>query len=111
VLLQQETEDDLFGVTKLLQQLLSPDQDDMDALMDGPAGVPPAGVVPNLNHPDNKNGLALFVIVFCSVVSTICILLRAYGKCVLLKSFKAEEALIFSAYVSAPHHWFLFELP
>jgi len=72
----------------------------MDALMDGPALAPPAGVIPDLDHPQNKNGLALFVLVFCSIISTICVLLRVYGRCYLLKRFKLEEALIFSAYVS-----------
>ncbi|KAK3368462.1 hypothetical protein B0H63DRAFT_441713 [Podospora didyma] len=71
---------------------------DLDALMNGPALPPPPGVVPNLVHPGNKNGLALFVLIFCSVISTICVLVRAYGRFVLLKRFQLEDALIISAF-------------
>ena len=72
----------------------------MDALMEGPAGVPPPGVVSNLDNPDNQNGLAVFVITFCSAISTICVLLRAYGRVWLLKRFNVEDALVLCAYVS-----------
>jgi hypothetical protein len=71
----------------------------MEALMEGPALAPPEGVIPNLDHPQNKNGLALFVFVFCSVISTICVLLRGYGRLWLLKRFQAEDGLIISAFV------------
>ncbi|KAI0133844.1 hypothetical protein BJ170DRAFT_176810 [Xylariales sp. AK1849] len=66
--------------------------------MDGPALAPPDGVVPNLANPDNKNGLAWFVLVLCCVISTICVILRAYGRVLLLKTFKTEEVLILCAY-------------
>lgn len=71
--------------------------------MDGPALAAPEGVTPNLDNPANENGLAMFVLIFCSVISTICVLLRAYGKVYLLKRFQLEEGLVLSAFVCLLH--------
>lgn len=66
--------------------------------MDGPALAPPEGVTPDLDNPANENGLAMFVLIFCSVISTICVLLRGYGKVYLLKRFQLEEGLVLCAF-------------
>lgn len=60
--------------------------------MDGPALAPPDGVTPNLDNPDNKNWLAWFVLVFLSVTSTICVLLRGC-RVFLMKRFRADEGV------------------
>jgi hypothetical protein len=60
--------------------------------LDGPALAPPKGEVSNLNDPPNQNGLAYTVLIICAVITTICFLLRAYGRVYLLKKFQTEES-------------------
>ncbi|PNP85076.1 hypothetical protein FNYG_01601 [Fusarium nygamai] len=66
--------------------------------LDGPALAPPKGEVSNLNDPPNQNGLAYTVLIICAVITTICFLLRAYGRVYLLKKFQTEEILTTLAY-------------
>ncbi|KAG5787914.1 hypothetical protein H9Q69_013028 [Fusarium xylarioides] len=66
--------------------------------LDGPALAPPKDEVSNLNDPPNQNGLAYTVLIICAVITTICFLLRAYGRVYLLKKFQTEEILTTLAY-------------
>ncbi|KAK6700743.1 hypothetical protein SNK04_010680 [Fusarium graminearum] len=60
--------------------------------LDGPALAPPKGEVSNLDDPPNQNCLAYTVLILCAVITTICFLLRAYGRVYLLKKFQTEES-------------------
>lgn len=64
----------------------------MELDLDGPALAPPAGVIPDFDNPPNRNKLALGVLIASAVFATICVLIRAYGRIVLLRRFKTEES-------------------
>ncbi|KAI0024628.1 hypothetical protein F4780DRAFT_795152 [Xylariomycetidae sp. FL0641] len=66
--------------------------------LNGPAAVAPAGESYQLDNPPNMNGLAYGVLVTCVTVATICLLLRLYGRCVLLRKIEIEEILVTAAY-------------
>ncbi|PGH16758.1 hypothetical protein AJ80_05073 [Polytolypa hystricis UAMH7299] len=70
----------------------------MSSFLDLPALEPPEGVIPNFENPPNQNALALGVLTACCVVSTLCVLIRAYGRIYLLKKFQIEEVLVLIAY-------------
>ena len=61
------------------------------SLLDGPAGVPPAGVTPNFNSPQNQD-LALYVMASMTVsFATFAVVIRIYTKHFLLRSTGRED--------------------
>lgn len=68
---------------------LSPQQ--LQALLNAPAGAPPAGVTPNFSDPTNLNGLVILVLVLCLVFATMAVLMRVYTKCFLIRSWDYED--------------------
>ncbi|KAE8152515.1 hypothetical protein BDV25DRAFT_137834 [Aspergillus avenaceus] len=66
--------------------------------LDSPALAPPVGVVPDFNHPPNRNGLAVGIFAACATVGTICVCLRAYARVYLLRKIQVEEILVTIAY-------------
>lgn len=66
-------------------------KDQQEALLNGAALAPPAGITSNFDNPPNNNGLAHGVIAACVAVATICILIRAYARLVLFKGVKLED--------------------
>lgn len=64
---------------------------ELEALLASPALAPPTGVVPNFDNPDNQNGLALFVFTFCTIIATLCLLLRAYARFWVERKLQLEE--------------------
>ncbi|GAB1319242.1 Rhodopsin domain-containing protein [Madurella fahalii] len=75
---------------------LSPSE--LEALLAAPALAPPEGVVPNFDHPDNRNTLAVFVFTFCTIVATLCLLLRVYARFWVERKLQLEELLMIGAY-------------
>ncbi|RDW70456.1 uncharacterized protein DSM5745_07967 [Aspergillus mulundensis] len=75
---------------------LSPDA--LATLLAQPALAPPDGVTPNFDNPSNGNHLAYVVTTFCTVVSTLCLLLRLFAKGWLEKKIRVEEVLMLGAY-------------
>ncbi|KAL4862371.1 hypothetical protein BDV12DRAFT_203124 [Aspergillus spectabilis] len=67
--------------------------------IDGPALAPPESVIPQLDNPPNRNGLAIGVLSACAVFATICCFLRGYARVFLLRKFQIEEVLVIIAYV------------
>ncbi|KAH9893054.1 hypothetical protein F4778DRAFT_749438 [Xylariomycetidae sp. FL2044] len=65
-----------------------------------PALAPPDGVTAQFDNPPNGNGIALSSLIVMMVVSTACVLLRAYGKVYLTKKIQPEDVLILLAYGS-----------
>lgn len=63
------------------------------ALLAGPAMPAPEGVTPDFTNPPHDNGIAWFVITFTLVVSTICVLIRAFDKCYLSRQWRTEEGM------------------
>ncbi|KAL4806196.1 hypothetical protein BDV18DRAFT_124092 [Aspergillus unguis] len=75
---------------------LSPE--DLEELLARPALEAPSGVTPNFDDPPNNNSLAWVVTTFCTVVSTLCVLLRIFVRAWLDKKFRVEEILMICAY-------------
>ncbi|KAI1401769.1 hypothetical protein F4819DRAFT_313527 [Hypoxylon fuscum] len=73
-------------------------KDQQEALLNGAALAPPAGITSNFDNPPNNNGLAHGVIAACVAVATICILIRAYARLVLFKGVKLEDYMILVAF-------------
>lgn len=83
----------------LIMSLTNSDIAAVAALLQQPAMEPPEGVTPDFENPPNDNDLACFVITFTLVVSTLCVLLRAFDKCYLSRQYRVEDLLILGAYV------------
>lgn len=67
----------------------NPDQ--LQALLDGPAGKPPAGITPNLQHPANLNTAVVLAMTFCIMIPALAVLMRMYTKIYLIKSTTYED--------------------
>ena len=62
-----------------------------EALLNGPAGKPPAGLQSNLDNPATLDGTIIAVLTLCLVVSTTFILVRSYTKKYLIKSVALDD--------------------
>lgn len=69
---------------------LSPEA--LEELLAQPALQPPAGVTANFDNPSNNNGLAWAVTTVCTVVATICLLLRLFARVWLDRTIRLEES-------------------
>ncbi len=68
---------------------LSPEQ--LQQLLDGPAGTPPDGVIPNLNNPSNLDTYVILTISVCMTLATVAVLLRMYTKILITRSLAYED--------------------
>ena len=68
---------------------LNPEQ--LQKLLNGPAGTPPVGVMPNLNDPPNLDTYVILTISICMTLATIAVLLRMYTKILITRSLAYED--------------------
>ncbi|KAL5041370.1 hypothetical protein BDW71DRAFT_201433 [Aspergillus fruticulosus] len=68
---------------------LSPEQ--RQALLDGPAGAPPAGQVPNLADPSNLLEAGRAIILVFWILPTIFLVVRLYTKACILRSVRISD--------------------
>lgn len=74
-----------------LDQLYLLPEATQQAILNGPALVPPAGVTPNLDNPPNRNAISLAVTTVCLSVSTVAFVLAAYAKLGVIKKVHLED--------------------
>lgn len=58
-----------------------------------PAMAAPEGVSPNFEHPEDQNELAWITLTLMMVVSTLCVILRVYGRVYLPKKIVIEDGM------------------
>ena len=63
----------------------------IQALLNAPAGTPPAGVLSNFDDPSNMSGKVIFTITFCMAVATLAVTMRMYAKLILVRSLAYED--------------------
>ena len=66
----------------------------MQALLDGPAMVPPSGIEPNFVNPENKTRYFVLTVVLTMVVSTSAFLMRVYTKTRLIRKVGWEDCML-----------------
>ncbi|KAI0555031.1 hypothetical protein F4679DRAFT_525800 [Xylaria curta] len=69
------------------------------AILNGPALVPPAGVVPNLDNPPNGNVLCLIIMTILLVIATLVFTLAVYAKLIHIKKLYVEDFFAFAGFV------------
>jgi len=67
------------------------DSEKMLVLLNGPADVPPVGVVPNFDNPPDLNAIIISTITACTVASTLAVTIRLYSKLLLIRSIALED--------------------
>jgi hypothetical protein len=60
--------------------------------------APPKDITPDFVHPPNNSPLALGVFITRCVISTVCVILRGYGRVFLLRKLQIEECA---------YYWFM----
>lgn len=60
--------------------------------LSGPALAPPEGVTPNFDNPPNGNAVASTSLILMMVISTLCILIRLYGKVYMTRKVHIEDS-------------------
>ena len=68
---------------------LNPEQ--LQELLNGPAGTPPVGVIPNLDDPPNLDTYVILTITVCMTFATVAVLLRIYTKILITRSLAYED--------------------
>lgn len=68
---------------------------ELEALLAAPALEPPPGVTANFDNPPNRNGLAWGVTTVCTVILTLCLLIRLYARTWMEKKLRVEEGNIY----------------
>lgn len=76
---------------------LSPQQ--LEALLNGPAGPPPPGVRPDFDNPANLNGLFILTLTLCLVFAGFAVLMRIYTKLFLIRSWDYEDYAIILGWI------------
>ncbi|KAK0511236.1 hypothetical protein JMJ35_005809 [Cladonia borealis] len=72
----------------------------LQKLLDGPAGTPPVGVIPNFDHPPNLNTRYLILTISaCMTFATVAVLLRMYTKIFITRSLANEDYVIVLAWL------------
>ena len=66
-------------------------QAELQAILNGPAATPPAGVTPNFHDPPNLNVVITLVLTLCTSFATLAVLLRMYTKQFLIRSWAYED--------------------
>jgi hypothetical protein len=65
-----------------------------ESALDGPSVAPPNGTISHLDNPSNGNGLGKFVAIFCLVVTTLAVCLRAYARFFVHKKLHLEDCTL-----------------
>lgn len=68
---------------------LSPEQ--LQKLLNGPAGTPPVGMIPNFDDPPNLDTYVILTISACMTFATVAVLLRMYTKVFITRSLENED--------------------
>lgn len=63
----------------------------IEVLLNGPAGKPPAGILPDFDEPPSLNFVFYFSITACTTFSSLAIFIRIYTKGFLLRSMGYDD--------------------
>lgn len=69
----------------------APTPEQLRALLNGTAGKPPAGVMPNLQNPPNLNAFLILTLTLALTFGTLAILMRMYTKLFIIRSVAYED--------------------
>ena len=78
---------------------MSPEQTQaaLRTLLEGPAVSPPAGVVPNFDHPTNLDIYVTLTITLCVAFSTVAVILRMCTKVFIVRVLAWEDCGFYSS--------------
>ena len=65
--------------------------DEFQVLLNGPAGKPPAGVLPNFTDPPNLTALFILTLTVTQTLATLAVVLRVYTKWSIIRSLGYED--------------------
>lgn len=68
-------------------------QQELEALLNGPAGTPPAGVQPNFDDPANLNTIIYITKTIALTLTTLAVLIRVYTRHVLIRSMGHDDCM------------------
>ncbi|KAI1384281.1 uncharacterized protein F4822DRAFT_434219 [Hypoxylon trugodes] len=80
----------------MLNSTISLAQDEIT--LDGPAGPPPEGVIPNFVNPPNKTDLSYAITTICLAITTFLVVTRLYAKTYCTKDVHIPDFLSFIAF-------------
>ncbi|KAI0595989.1 hypothetical protein F4775DRAFT_594784 [Biscogniauxia sp. FL1348] len=68
-----------------------------EIVLDGPAMLPPPGVIPELDHPPNRNDIGYVTNAICIAALSTVLLIRGYAKLVCIGKVEIEDYLALAA--------------
>ena len=85
-------------------------QMEYEMLLNGPAGTPPAGVVPNFASPPNLHVYINLTLILCFILATLACFTRMYTRMVLLRSVGYDDCKYSSCILCDSDNLKLFEI-
>lgn len=67
-----------------------------EAILNGPAGYPPAGKTPNLSDPPNMHTVGRIVHLILFIVASLCFIIRIYTKAFVVRHVRMSDCEHFS---------------
>lgn len=77
----------------------APTSEKLQALLNGPASTPPAGVVPNSHNPPNLYAFLIVTLTLALTFGTLAILTRMYTKLFIIRSIAYEDYAVMLGWV------------
>lgn len=68
-----------------------PTPEQLEALLDGPATTPPAGIIPRLDNPPNIDTICYLTFSLCVSFASLAVIIRIYTKHFLIRSIAYED--------------------
>lgn len=82
-----------------------PTPEQLEALLDGPATTPPAGIIPRLDNPPNIDTICYLTFSLCVSFASLAVIIRIYTKHFLIRSIAYED---YACFVGLIGLWGLF---
>ena len=73
--------------------MAAPNAEQLQTLLNGPAGSPPTGVVPNFHNPPNINAFLPLTLTLALTFGTSAICMRMYTKLFIIRSIDYEDCM------------------
>ncbi|CAD6580725.1 MAG: hypothetical protein ASARMPREDX12_000255 [Alectoria sarmentosa] len=80
----------------------APTPEQLQALLNGPAGTPPTGVVPRTQNPPNLNAFLILTLTLVLTFGTLAVFMRMYTKLFIIRSVACEDYAVMLGWTVPP---------
>lgn len=75
-----------------------------EALLQRPAQPPPAGIIPDFEHPPNIQDTARAILIVCVLLATFMMIMKMYTQICIVRKMQLEDYFLLIAWVCLDFH-------